>query len=404
MFEKVFSERRDLTSSDSFDWTKWSTGDELDERMDDSTYTRCLNILANLVGKIAYEVKQDTEKGEIILKNHPLYELLRLRPNSSMSSFDCFSSLIRMYKHYGQAGLYIDKGTYSGKIKGLYPVKIDGITVDDTEGLINSKRINKVMVDFTCLGKSGYCSEDNIIILRDNSFNGIEGKADKTYLKDTLISNSRSRKYQKELFNNGLTNKLAVQLVSDIKESNELTKIQNKFNRMYSSNGRVFTIPAGYQVTPLNLSLADSQFAQLKILGKKEVSSVIGIPYSLVDDMKNISEDDILSMVSISIHPILVALEQESDYKLLSKKDRNNNIKCRFNFNGLLRTTPKTQQEIICNYVKQGVYSLNYAKKIVGAELLEKDVTVFPSGQVTLDQLIKGKVSYVKNNKKEGDE
>lgn len=400
MFERVLKEKRSSVPDGSFDWTKWKSGEEdkYSTETKDSTYRRCLNILANLVGKIAFEVKQDNITGECVLKSHPLYEILRLRPNISMSAYDCFGALIRLYKHYGIAGLYIDKEVYSGKIKGLYPVRINNITVDDREGIIKSKKINRVMVEFTCLGKMGYCSEENIIIIRDNSLNGIDGEADRTYLKDTLYSNNKGRKYQRELFNNGLTSKLAIQLMSDVKDEHDLVKIQNKFNRMYSSNGRVFTIPAGFQVTPLNLSLADSQFAELKLIGKKEVSSVLGIPYSLVDDMKNISEDDILSMISVSIHPILIALEQECDWKLLSDKDRSKNIKCRFNINGLLRTSPKTQQEIICNYVKQGVYSLNYAKKILGAELLDEDVTVFPSGQVTLEQLVNGKVSYIKNN------
>ena len=40
-----------------------------------------------------------------------------------------------------------------------------------------------------------------------------------------------------------------VQLTSDIKEEKELKKVQNKFNKIFSNNGRVFTVPAGYNVS-----------------------------------------------------------------------------------------------------------------------------------------------------------
>ena len=128
----------------------------------------------------------------------------------------------------------------------------------------------------------------------------------------------------------------------------------------------------------------------------------MGVPFSFIDDLKSISDEDIASFISLDIHPVIESLEQEMDWKLLSKEDRLNGLKIRFNINGLLRNTPETQQKIICEYVKQGVYSLNYAKEILDVPLLEDDVTVFPSGQVTLEQLIAGNVSYVKEEK--GDE
>lgn len=408
MFEKLF-EKRSSSNEEIIDWTNreswfsWlNNSDSYSNSSKDYIYNKCLNILGETVGKLTFEIKQDTEEGEKQLEKHALYEMLRLRPNKNMSAFDCYSTLIRLYKHYGMAGLYIDKTAY-GKVLGLYPVRIDSITVDNG-GIINSNKSNNVYIDFTCYETQGSCFDSEIILLRDNSFNGIKGRAIRYSAKNLIESNVKANEYQNDLFANGLTNKAVVQLTSDIKEEKELRKIQDKFNRIYSNKGRIFTVPAGYNISPLNLNLADSQFVELKTLGKKDIAGVLGIPFSFIDDLKNVTENEVLTFITNTIHPILVAIEQEADYKLLTLKERENRIKARFNISGLLRTTPKTQQDIICNYVKQGVYSLNYAKKLVGAPLLEKDVTVFPSGQVTLEQLVEGKVSYVKNSLKGGED
>lgn len=399
MFEKVFEKRS--VSVEGFNWSTWVKGEEdIITSKKDSAYSACLNILSSSVAKLSLEIKQDTEKGEKVVTGHNLYEMLRLRPNSNMSSYSMLYSLISMYKHYGVAGIYIDRGK-NGTIYGLYPVKINQFTIDD-KGIIKSDKINKVLVDFTCIDVQGSCLENDIIIIRDNSFDGIHGKDIKSSIDDTIDSNIKANKYQAELFSNGLTNKAVVQLTSDLKDEKDLKKVQNKFNKIYSNRGRIFTVPAGYNVTPLNLNLADSQFSELKILGKKDVAAALQVPFSFIDDMKNISEQEILSFITNTISPILISIEQEADYKLLSPSERKQGYKIRFNINGLLRTTPKTQQEIICNYVKQGVYSLNYGKKLAGAPLLDEDVTVFPSGQVTLDQLMNGDVSYLNGKGGEG--
>ena len=407
MFERIFEKREETKDSSSnpvqIDWTALLSGDNaFSSSTSDEAYSQCLKILGDTLGKLTLEVKQDTEQGEKILKDHELYRLLRLRPNSSMSAFNVFSTFIRILKHYGQAGIYIQRGTYSGKVNAIYPVKIDGYIIDNS-GLINSVEDNKVLVNFSLLNECGSCFEKDIIILRDNTLDGIHGRSIRKSLNNTIQSNIKANNYQRDLFSNGLTNKAVVQLTSDIKEEKELGKVQAKFNRIYSNEGRIFTVPAGYNITPLNLNLADSQFAQLKVLGRKGVSGAIGIPYSFIDDLKGITDEDIGSFNSITMHPVISALEQEFDWKLLSESDRNKNIKIRFNVASLLRMTPKRQQEIICEYTKQGIYSLNHAKKILGVPLLPKDVTVFPSGQVTLEQLIEGNVSYANKNV-EGDD
>lgn len=399
MFEKLF-EKRSSAGENPFDWTSWIKGEDDDFTENDSTYSKCINLFSENIAKLPIVTKIKTEKGDIDADKFYLYELLRLRPNTSMNAFECIKALVAMTKHYGSAGLYIDRK--KGIIKGLYPVRINQITVDNA-GLIKSTKDNKVLVDFTCGDVSGSCFEKDIIILRDNSINGISFRKTRSYIRDSIDTNVKAQKYQSQLFSNGLTNKIVVQLTSDIKEEKELKKVQSKFDRMYSNNGRVFTVPAGYNVSAMNLSLADSQFAELKIIGKQDITSAIGVPYSLIEK-GSLTEEETIAFLSNAIIPIITVLEQEMDWKLLTSTERKQGYKIRFNVNAMLRTSPEKQSVILDRYVKDGIYTINDCKRILGVPLVEGgDIVTLPSGQITLENLIAGNATWQKSTAKGGE-
>lgn len=400
MFEKLF-EKRNYTGENSFDWTSWIKGEDDDFTGNDSTYSKCINVFSENIAKLPIITKIKTEKGDIDADNFYLYELLRLRPNSSMNAFECIKALVAMNKHYGSAGLYIDR--QKGFVKGLYPVRINQVTVDNY-GLIKSTKENKVLIDFTCGDVSGTCFEKDIIILRDNSINGINFRKTRSYIKDSIDTNVKAQKYQSQLFSNGLTNKIIVQLTSDIKDDKELRKVKSKFDKMYSNNGRVFTVPAGYNVSAMNLSLADSQFAELKIIGKQDITSALGVPYSLLEK-GSLTEEETIAFLSNAIIPIITALEQEMDWKLLTKDERRKGYKIRFNVNAMLRTSPEKQSVILDRYVKDGIYTINDCKRILGVPLVEGgDIVTLPSGQITLENLIAGNATWQKESTAKGGE
>lgn len=399
MFEKLFEKRSTVTSGET-NWTSWLKGED-DYTEVDSTYYKSINLFAENVAKLPINVKQNTDMGDVDANNFYLYEKLRLRPNDSMSALETIKALVLMTKHYGSAGLYIDRDA-KGLVKGLYPVRINGFTVDNI-GLIKSVKRNKVMVDFTCVDVQGTCFEKDIIILRDNSINGMDYKRTRSYIRDSIDSNVKAQKYQSQLFANGLTNKIVVQYASDMKDEKEIKKTQAKFDRLYSSNGRMFTVPAGYNVSALNLSLADSQFVELKIIGKQDITSAIGVPYSLIEK-GSLTEEETIAFLNALI-PLITQLEQEMDWKLLSANDRKKGYKIRFNVNAMLRTSLEKQSIILDRYVKDGIYTINDAKDILGLPRVKGgDTVTLPSGQITLESLINGNATWQKDNQVENNQ
>lgn len=395
------AERRSVNVSD---WGKVYSAENgyTTDDMKESTYFSCIKIISESIAKCKFQVIQETDKGEIVLKNHYLYDLLSLRPNTYMSAVDCFKAFIGLSIHYGVSGLLINRDS-KGKVIGLYPVRLIECTIDDA-GLIKGTKNNKILWDWQGVeGETGSVFDKDVVVLRDFTLDGIKGKSIRSVTGKTLDTSIKSQDYLNKLFGNGLTNKLAVQLVSDIKDDKELNKIQEKFNRIYSSNGKIFTVPSGYNLTPLNLSLADAQFTELRKLSKEEIATTLQVPLSklgIIRDTAISEEQDNIKFLSDCLQVKITQIEQECDYKLLSDSERKQGLKIRCNQGIMLRLDAKTQAEVISTYVQNGVYDLDYARELVGATKIGGDLIItLPSGQVLLRDLLNGNISYQKDSK-----
>lgn len=385
------TERR-MTQEDmnQFTWqTLKGSADIDDSKLKETTYFKCIKYISESVAKCPLSVRQETEKGEVDAKQHRLYTKLRLRPNEYMSSIDVMKAFVAIAEHTGVGGLYIDRKTMS-----LYPVLIDKIVIDDV-GLLNSTKQNKVLVEFNLMGTKGACLEKDIVMFKAGmSFDGINTTSNGELLSQTIKTTQKAQNYLSDIFDNGLTNKLVVQVSNDIKEEKELKKIQDKFGRLFSSNGRTFTVPAGFNVSALNLSLSDAQFEQLRKLSRREIANAFGLSPSIIGDLEDSNNNNMeMQNLSFLVDTLLIKLqqiEQELDYKLLTENERIQGYKIRFNQSVMLRTDSKKQSEIITAYAKGGIYTVNDARRILGETKLDGcDEPLVPSGTYKLSQLDK---------------
>lgn len=370
MFLNKIEKREDTTINDWENIYSFEKGYDglIDSGLNESTYFKCIKILSESVAKIPLNIKQSTENGENKVKNHYLFDLLRNRPNEYMSSIDFFKAMEATRQHKGDAFALICRDS-KGKIIGLYPIDVTRLIVDNV-GLCKSNKKNKILVEYTVGGKAYDCLYSEVLHLKGFTMDGINSKAIKNVLNGLIETNRGALSYQRELFKNGLTNKAVVQFATDIKNENELKKAQDKFNRLYSSKGRILTVPAGYTITPLNLSLADSQFEQLKKLNAIDLATAFGVPPYMLGFTEgynnNSLEQSNLSFLNSTLLILLESIEQELNYKLLTAEERRNGLYFEFNQGVLLRTDSKTQAEILTSYVASGIYTPNEARLILG--------------------------------------
>lgn len=365
--------RMKVSDMNNYSWsTNFSTMAFTDAEFKESIYFKCIKIIAESVGKVPIILKQTTDSGEVNATKHYLFDLMKNRPNPYMSNVDFWKSMEARRQHKGYSAALITRDL-QGSVTGLYPITITSLIVDNI-GLAKSKMQNAILVQYTCGYnlQQYYCFYSDIIHLKGFTTDGMSSISIKDNLKDTIETNQAAQSYQKDLFSNGLTNKATVQLVSDIKDTKELGKIQKKFNDLYSSKGRIFTVPAGYKIDPLNLNLADSQFAELKKMGAIDICTSFGVPphmIGIMDGMNNNSlEQTNLGYLVNTLLILFESIEAECNYKLLTQQERSAGYHFEFNTNVLLRTDKKTQADVLCQYVQNSIYSPNEARLELGKD------------------------------------
>lgn len=372
-----------------------------DSALKEATYFTCIKIMSESIAKIPCYLVQETENGNLRLKNESLYEKLVLRPNPYMTAIDFWKALEVNRHHLGNGCAYIEKDT-KGNVLNLWPIELHRLIIDDA-GLISSKLKNRILVEYTQTGNSKIecCFYDEIIHLKSFSSNGINSKANRVMMSSTIDTGIKSQKYLNDLYNNGLTNKAVVQLTSDTRKEMDLKNIQAKFDRLYSNNGRIFTVPAGYNVSTLNLSLADAQFEQIRRMSISQIASSFGIKMFQLNDLKDTNNNSLeqqqLSFLVDTLLILFESIEQEIDWKLLRSDQRQKGMKCRFNTSVMLRTTAQVQADILTKYVTSGIYTPNEARLMTQQMAKEgADELVVNSGVMKLKDLGKNDGKEVK--------
>lgn len=340
----------------------------------EATYFTCIKTLSEGIAKTPLRLVKETGEGTEEVKSN-INTIVGLRPNPYMTAVD-FKKAIeasRQHKGYGAAYKVYSRG---GELKELIPCEITQIIIDDA-GLLCSKLKNKVCVEFIPTGCNipSYCTYEDMLILKSFTLDGLNAQPIKDVIRPAIDNNIKSQNYLNTLFDNGLTNKVVVQLTSDIKDENELKKMQSKFDRIYRNGKRIFTVPAGFSVQPLNLSLADAQYEQLRRMTISQIAAAFGIKMHQLNDLKDANNNSLeQQQLSFLIDTMLILYEtweQEFTWGLLTQGQRDSGLKFEFNTNVILRTNAETQQRILCGYVSNGIYTANEARLMLQKKKLE---------------------------------
>lgn len=396
-------EKRSATHN-GLDWSEvFATGGTVsgDNELKEATYFKCIKILSESVAKVPVNLMKNGDDGERKLKNHYLYDLLRYRPNEYMSSIDFFKAMEATRQHKGDSFALISRDG-KGRVTGLYPIDVTQLIIDNL-GLCKSKKKNKILVEYQVGGQLYSCFYSDVLHFKGFTLDGINSIAVKDSLRDVISTNKSSQNYQLDLFQNGLTNKAVVQMTSDIKDEKELKKVQDKFGRLYSSGKRIMTVPAGYTISPLNLSLADSQFSDLKKLGAIDIATAFGVPPYMLGFTENYNNNSLeqtnLSFLVDTLLILLESIELELRYKLLLPSE--SDLYFEFNQGVLLRTDQKTQAEILRGYVASGIYTSNEARLLLGkTKAQDGDELIVNAGVLKLKDIGKSNVQGGDNNAK----
>ena len=368
-------------------------GDDLSE----ITYYTCLKVLSESIAKIPIYLL-DSDKRRVM--EHDTTPILQFSANDYQTPAAFFSILEYNRNHYGNGYSFCQRNR-SGDLEALIPLdpRYTQIYINNTGNFTNIKYFYLYCDPRT--GKSYSLNYEDVIHVRSwiTEDNGIVGRSVREILARMLQGSKASNKFLSELYNRGLIANLCVKYVGDLKKESQNKLLQRIEEQAREEGRKMFTIPAGFDIIPLDLKLTDSQFLQIKQYTALQIAAAFSIKPNFLNDYSKSSYANAtaqnLSFYVDSLLPIITYYEQEMNRKLLTLEELKRGLHFKFNIGVLLRNDPTAQADIIQKLIQSGVYSINEARNLVDREPCENGDKHLANGSyVSLEDL---GIAYRKN-------
>lgn len=353
------------------------------ESISETTYFTCIKMLSETLGKMPLKYYQETEKGRVRAAATDVTRLLTIRPNAFMTPSTLFTLTETYAEHYGNGLIYIDSeveksGRYGGtvKFKGLYPLDSRYVKVwVDNKGIFKNENSSAVWYEYMEPNskESYFLPSEKVIHIKTwySRNNGITSEPVRAVLRDTISAASDSQEYMANLYKNGMTAGMVMQYTGELDDA-RVKQLQTKFaDRLTGPQaaGKVIPIPIGLKLEPLNMSMVDSQFAELKQYSALQIAAAFGIKPSQINDYSKSSyssaEQQQLAFLVDTVQYRLKMWEEELNAKLLLPSQQKEGFYYKFNERAILRTDAKTQMETLSQGVNNALYKPNEARELL---------------------------------------
>lgn len=389
-----------LNSNTLLQWLGIDPNEEPDA-LSETTYYTCLKVLSETMGKLPLKCFiEDSDGGRVRAPTDKTLDRVLYRPNQYMTPSTFWTTMEANCQHYGNAYAwiqrrYIRSGKFGGtyEIQGLWPMKADCVTIYmDNIGVFGDK--GKLYYHFADPDSSEYYVFDAADVLHIktwNTWNGIVGKSVNETLRETVKGAGYSQRYLSNLYQSGMTAASVLQYTGDLDDKLRM-KLQAKYNDYLTgakNAGKVVALPIGMTLTPLSYKLSDAQFIELKKYNALQIAAAFGVKPNQINDYEKSSyassEAQQLAFLVDTMLYRLSQYEQEINYKLLSRKQREEGYVFKFNEKVLLRADSQTQMQTIASAVQNGVYTPNEGRHILDLPSVEGgDVPIVNGNYVPL--------------------
>ncbi len=302
----------------------------------------CINLKANAMAIMPLKLYVVTDKGKDEHKTHSLYRLLRKEPNPTLTAFEWKKMISQDLDLRGNHYCQIIKNGL-GEIVALYPLKADLMQVTYVLKNNNKEKIYKY--------NGTLISSDRILHIIDIPDNeGLVGISRIAYARTTLEFANNAATHGNKLFKNQATPSGAFSHPTEL-SPNAYDRLKESLEQKYSgleNSGKPLLLEGGLTFSPISISNSDSQWLESRKLNRENIGAIFGVPTSMLNDSTASSygnlEQKYLEFQTNTILPILIAIEEKVEQKLLSKTEKSNLI-IKFQFNALLRADVKTKSE-----------------------------------------------------------
>jgi len=299
------------------------------------TVFSCINVLAQDVAKLPYNVKQKTDKG-VEISTGTIQTLVHTRPNRFTSAFNYRYDIVYKMLSWGNGYALILRDA------SMNPVEKTVLPSDEVEPLIIAGelwyRFRGVLIAAT-----------DMLHYKLYSFDGIVGVSPITWAAETFGLRLKMDKYRARVLGEQPAGLLTFTQDLNTEQTNQNREAWQRMNQG-DALGKTPVLSGGAKYTHFGINPDDVQMIQGAELSDERITGIYRVPPTLIQDYKratfsNAEQQNLVYLQGLT--PILTVIEQEDSFKLFkeSNKTATKPFFTKFNIKALLRSDIMAQIE-----------------------------------------------------------
>ncbi|NIM21846.1 MAG: phage portal protein [Candidatus Latescibacteria bacterium] len=296
--------------------------------------------------------------------DHPLSPLLRRSPNDFQDSMQWLELMVNSCLDFGNCYSHLQRSRT--EILQIRPLLANTMKVDVVEDNGGIDRL--IFVRRLKSGGEERFPAEEILHLPVNTTDGIQGRPVWQVTGDTFRMAKALQDHGISLFENGTLLDFVLETDQTFKDDESRKNFLKHFNESLKQLNNAALLEAGVKVNPLNMTLTDAQFQELRNQYNVAIAQVYRMPPVLIQMMdKGMSfasvEQLAIFFINYTIQPWATRFEKAMDRQLLHRYgDTEHFIK--FNIKALLRGDMLNQTQAIVQRLQNGLLSINEARRI----------------------------------------
>ena len=214
-------------------------------------------------------------------------------------------------------------------------------------------------------------SQDDVILLKDLSYDGKMGNSVLNWQSQTLKIDLSAKAFTEKFFENGtfMGGFISHPAMVNAKNEEAAKSIKAQVLESYRDGSGISVLPPGSDYKKIGLSPSESKLLEIFAMSDKDIAKMFNLPLSVIGDTEVQSSwgtgvEAMNTIITNSVlMPIARQIEEEVDYKCFRNDEVTAGYRTKHNFKALLRGDFKAQSEHQKSMVLSGVYTPNEARK-----------------------------------------
>lgn len=326
----------------------------------------------------------DDNEVEIIRDDHRTF-LLNNEPNAFMNAQTFKRQIIKDYLFYGASYIKIER--YRNEIKNLYTLPIEEVTVEryrlspyETTATINVGFSNTI---------EKYTPDEVVIVLKDSK-DGFTATGVLTDHAETLTLALDEQDYTSSILKNGAVPIGVIKAATRLSQ-NAVNKLRESFENLYvgpKKAGKTLVLEEGLDYSPISMKPNELDLTNIRKHTVSEIARIFNVPESMINSSANkyaSNEQNNIYFLQYCLASIITSIESSYNKSLLLESEKEDGYFFKIDVGELLRTTEKEKIETVTKAMKDGLFSINDARKRVDMPALDVDYYTWNLGSVFFD-------------------